>query len=303
MVEDIGKIIRNGFETFTKNLNLSIPFVLNTFITGLVAVIMFVVGFFLIFGPVLSSFERITTPEGFMATIVPFLAQHILEIAIVIIISFVIILFLATFFTAGAIGMAKQATENGKTELSAMIEAGKKNVLNLFLAEVLVGLLSLAGIVFLVPGAMKFNLAQLQSPENIGSFILLAGGLLLWVLYLLILNIVLGPFRYALVVDNLGPIEGIMAGFNFFNKHKMDVILLYLVTIAVGIIFGIINQIIGRIPVISIFWFFISLGINVIVISPIFTVWWIRLYMERMGRKIYFNELLAHPNDPELENP
>jgi len=39
MVEDIGKIISNGFETYTKNLNLSIPFVLNVVITGLLLVI------------------------------------------------------------------------------------------------------------------------------------------------------------------------------------------------------------------------------------------------------------------------
>ncbi len=297
MVEDIGKIIRNGFETYTKNLNLGIPFVLNIFITGLVAVIMFAIGFFLIFGSILSSFERIATPEDFMATIVPFLAQHILEIVLATVIIFLIIVFLEAFFMAGAIGMAEQATENGKTELSTMMETGKKNVVNLFLAEILVGLLSLAGIVFLVPGAMKVNFSQFGSPENIGSFMLLLGGFLLWMLCLLVLNIVLGAFRYALVVDNLGPIEGITAGFNFFNKQKMDVVLLFLVMIAVGIVLAIIDQIFGRIPIISIFWFIISMGINVLIISPLFTVWWTRFYMARTGKKIYLNELLAHPDD------
>jgi hypothetical protein len=39
MVEDLGKIISNGFETYTKNLNLGIPFALNVIITSLLAFI------------------------------------------------------------------------------------------------------------------------------------------------------------------------------------------------------------------------------------------------------------------------
>jgi hypothetical protein len=40
MVEDIGKIISNGFETYTKNLNLGVPFVLNVIIMGLAFIIL-----------------------------------------------------------------------------------------------------------------------------------------------------------------------------------------------------------------------------------------------------------------------
>src|SRR3972149_9021250 len=150
MVEEIGKIIRNGFETYAKNLNLCIPFVLNVFITGLLVVISVIV-FILFLAPSLPSLENITSPEAFASVIFSIITKHLFEIVILAFIAILIIMFIGAFFLAGAIGMAKQATETGKTDLSAMIESGKKNCLNLFLAEILVGLLFLAGLAFIVP--------------------------------------------------------------------------------------------------------------------------------------------------------
>jgi hypothetical protein len=40
MVEDIGKIISNGFGTYTKNLNICVPFILDFFISVLLALLM-----------------------------------------------------------------------------------------------------------------------------------------------------------------------------------------------------------------------------------------------------------------------
>ena len=45
MVEDTGKIISNGFETYKKNFNISIPFALNFFITMILGVVLFAMGF------------------------------------------------------------------------------------------------------------------------------------------------------------------------------------------------------------------------------------------------------------------
>ncbi len=297
MVEDIGKIISNGIETYTKNLNLSIPFILNLFITGLVFVIMIVFGFFLIVGSSMSSFSKITRPEDFFSTILPFITQHILEISFMILIIILITLFVGTFFTAGAIGMAKQATETGKTSISTMIEAGKNNVVNLFLAEILIGLLALAGLVFVVPGALQVDLSHLSPPQNTGALFLLIGGFIVWMVYLLILGLVLAVVRFALVVDNLGPIESITAGYGFFKKNWVDVILLFLVMIAISIAFGFVDMVMGFIPIINMIWPFISMFINLFVLGPLITVWWVRLYMTRTGKNIYINDLLAHPND------
>lgn len=298
MVENIEKIIKNGFETYTKNLNLGIPFVINLLITGLLAVLMLGLGLIYIFGSSLSSLEN-ASPEKIIAIILPLISQHLFEIAVLIAVYIFISLFSNSFFTAGAIGMAKQATETGKSDLSAMMEAGKKNVVNLYLAEILAGLLYLAGVVFIVPGAMKTGISQLISSANTGAIILLIGGFLLWMVYILILSLILAVFMYALIIDNLGPIDGITTGLRFFYNHKFDVFLLWLITGAVVIVVAVIGQVVGAIPVLNNIWPFINVLISVLIIAPLTTVWGVRLYMARTGKKLYFNELLAHPCELE----
>lgn len=297
MVEDIGKIISNGFETFTKNFNLSIPFLINFILTLFMAVFLFAMGFIYIFGSSLENIAEIKTPEEFFTSIIPQLVQHMAEIIIIGLIIVLIIFFIEAFFTAGAIGMAKQATETGKTSISTMFEAGKKNIVNLYLADILVSLLSLAGIVFMVPGAMKVNFNDILSPDNTSAVLLLTSGFLLWALYLIVLNLVLTVFRYALVIEGLGPIEGITAGFGFFKKHKGDVFMMWVVIAVIIIGLSFIDMIIGRIPFVDVIWSIVYLIISVLVIPPLVTLWWVRLYMTRTDKKIFINDLLAHPND------
>lgn len=298
-MEDIGKIISNGFETYTKNLSLAIPFILNAVITGILAVAMFGIGFFYLFGSSLSALGSASTPEAVTAILLPLITQHFYEIVILVIIYFLIFLFFQSFFMAGAISMAQKATETGSSDLSAMIEAGKKNVVNLYLAEILVGLLALAGIVFIVPGATKINLDQLLSGNNADAALMLAGGVFLWAIYIAIISLFLAVFSYALVIENLGPVDGIAAGFGFFKAHKFDVFLLWVITGIILIVLMIVDAIFGEIPVLDIIWQFVSLIINILIIPPLTTLWWVRLYMTRTGKKLYFNDLLAHPNDLE----
>lgn len=297
MVEDFGKIISNGFETYTKNLNLGIPFALNVIITGLLAVIVLGLGFSYIFGSSLSSLENATDILYILSIIIPLVMTHLAQIIILLITFFLISLAIQSFFNAGAIGMARQATETGKTGLTTMIEAGKKNVINLFLAEVLVGLLSLAGIVFIVPGASKFDINQLLFPEKNGAPLLLIAGILLWVLYVVILNLVLAVFMYALVVDNLEPIDGIVTGFNFFKKNKSEVFVLWLILGIIIVAITIFGELMRFSPVMDLIWPLVNVLISVFVVAPLTTVFWVRLYMTRTGKEVYFNDLLAHPND------
>lgn len=301
MVEDTGKIISNGIETYTNNLNLCIPIVMNAFVTGLLAVFVLGFGFLYIFGSSLSSslssLENAASPQEAVLTILPLVTQHLPEIVVLFLIYFAVASFFQSFFVAGAIGMTQKATETGKSDLSTMIEAGKKNVVALYLAEILVGLLSLAGIVFIVPGAMNTDITQILSPEKADAILLLIGGFILWIIYVVILNLVLAVFTYAIVIDNLGPIDGILTGFRFFNNHKSDVFMLWVVIGVIVIVFSIFGELIGQIPVISFIWSFINMFVSIFVIPPLTILWWVRLYMDRTNKKLYFNELLAHPND------
>ncbi len=299
MVEDIGKIISNGFGTYTKNLNICVPFILDFFISALLALLMAGFGIFFIFGTSLSNIENARTPEALSLVLLPLLAQHIIEIAIFFTVFLVVILFIQAYFTSGAIGMAIQATRYGKSSLSTMNDAGRKNLVNMFFAEILFGLISLAGIIFIVPGAMKIDISQIMESKNPEAAALFIVGLMLWVLYIIVLSIVLVIFRYALVAENLGPIESISAAFEFFKKNKGDVVLLFIFLIVVSVIFFIVDQIMGLLPIINILWSFISFFISLIVIAPLTTVWWVRLYMVKTDKKVYFDELLAHPNDLE----
>jgi len=299
MVEDIGKIINNGIKTYTKNLNICVPFILDFFISVLLTLFIAGFGIFFIFGTSLSNIENARTPEALALMMLPLLAQHIIEVGILITVILVVILLIQAYFTSGAIGMAIQATGSGKSSLSTMNEAGKKNLVNMFFAEVLFGLISLAGIVFIVPGAMKIDISQLMDSKNPEASALFVVGLMLWILYLIVLSIVLVIFRYALVSENLGPIESISTAFEFFKKNRGDVVLLFIFLIVISFIFYIVGKIMGSLPIVNIMWSFIKYFIQIIVIAPLTTVWWVRLYMLRTDKKVYFDELLAHPNDLE----
>ncbi len=291
MAEELSKIISNSIETYTKNTNLCIPFILNIIMIVLTAIIITIFSLVYLFGSV--SVEEYNTPEALSLAIISSLSHHIIEIAAIVLVSFLVIMYIVSFFTSGAIGMARQATETGRTTFSTMMETGKKNVLNLFLAEILFLLLVFAGIVFMVPGAMNIDINQLSIGENF----LLMIGFVLWIVYLLILSLALSAFSYVLVIESLGPVEGILAGFNFFKKNSSDVFLMILATIGVSFVFAIIDGIMSLNSILNTIWFFVSLLISVCILSPVMTLWWVRLYMTRTGKQVYFNDLLTHPND------
>ncbi|MFH1323429.1 MAG: hypothetical protein ABIH80_06345 [Methanobacteriota archaeon] len=291
MAEELSKIISNGIDTYTKNLNLCVPFVLYFVISGIVVVTMFIIGILLLFGSAIPDLT-VDEPEALFRSLASIASQHIPEIALLIISTFLIIMLIFAFFESAAIGMAKQATETGISQLSTMMESGKKNFVNLFLADILVLLIILAGIVFMVPGIKSMDISQPAASAGL----LLIGGFLLLV-YLLIVGVALAAFRYALVIESLGPVEGILAGIDFFKKNMFDVIILIVVTIVIAIVFAIIDHVMNLIPLINIIWFFISLMISICILNPLMAVWWVRLYMTRTGKQVYVNDLLAHPND------
>lgn len=301
MVEEIGKIISKSFETYTNNLNLSIPFVLNVFITGMLAIVLLIYGLFTILGPELQSLSGASPSPEMLFKLLSIVAKNFLKIAALLSLYFLISTFFQAFFIAGAIGMAKQAIETGKTEFSTMMASGKKNVISLYLAEILVGLLYLAGIVFILPGSMKLGkfLSTGFTEGNTSAILLLLGGALLWGAYALVLSIVLALFRYALVIEELEPVEGIISGLRFFNRHRFDVLLLWLAVGAILVVFSVLGQTLGSVTVINVLWPFLSVLVSIFIIEPVTMLWWVRLYMERTGKRLYFNELLAHPLELE----
>ena len=162
----------------------------------------------------------------------------VIKVALLFFLMIILISMVNAFFTAGAIGMAGQALEKGKPDNGVMWSAGKKHFWNMFLASVLMGFIMVAGLLFFLPVVtMQPKSLQLE-PQAMG---LLLMGTLLLILYVLAFSMILATAPYALVVENLGPKQAVLASINFFRYNKFDVLVLWLVVMAISISLQMIN--------------------------------------------------------------
>ena len=302
MQQDIGTIINKGFGTWTRNLNISLPYILNFGINGLLALMAFVVFVAVFVMPELSSIgldPANISPEQMLSILSSVAVDHMMLIIAGIAFIMILMMFIQSYFTAGAIGMSKNAMETGDTHLNDMFFYGNQNVVNLFLTSILLALIMFAGIIFVVPGVLAVeNLSMfLSNPEETAaSSVLLGIGFLAWMLYILIASIVLSIVKYALVVGNLDPMSALEIGFRFFMGNKFDILLVWLILISISVLIGIIGEGISSVPVLSTLWTFADIAITVAVIPPLTTIWWTRLYLSRTGRNIHdVSELLDYP--------
>ncbi len=283
MVEELGAVLRNGFETWKKNLSISIPFVLSLAFTLIVALFVLGAAILVIFGSLFASLLPAVTEPGeippeIIEQLQPQLIQHLGVLAGAIILMAILMLLISTFFTAGAIGMAKEATEQGETTLAAMTAYGKRKFLSLLGANLIVGLIALAGMVFLIPGVLSLLPAVSTSQPLSGggataAFAALGIGILLTIIYLLIVSVIFAVTPYAVVLDDLRAVKGVKRGFQFFRAHKREVVLLWLVVLALAIAA---SMLLGTIPTIG---QMLSMAVSVAVIQPLSVIWWSRVYL------------------------
>jgi len=173
--------------------------------------------------------------------------------------------------------MAKEATETGRTDISHMMEYGKRKFLSLFFTDIILGLISFVGVVFLVPGILYtlpklMGLSELPPGEVFTAFAIFGLGVLTMSLYILIISIIFALPRYAVVIGDLGAISGIKTVFNMFMRNKVAVFLLWLIVFVVSLI----SASLGAIPYIG---WVISAILSIIIISPLTVIWWSRLYL------------------------
>lgn len=275
MYEDIGTLIRKGFETWKRNLNLAIPFVLMIVAIMLLAVVMA----FIVLYPLITTSPDVFSTAGDVEDPQQLidLLQGLTNIGLlvaVVLVGILIMSLTASFFTAGAIGMAKEATETGRTTLKEMRASGRRHYLSLFLAEVLMMIVVFAGLVLL---SLPF-LSDLAAGFETGDPEF--GPLVLWVILLiaygLLISIALAMVPYALVVEGLGPIGAIKVGIGFFSSNKMDVFLIWLVVLAVSMAIQFVGVPFSGSQTASAIFSMVSVVVSVLVISPLTTVWWTR---------------------------
>jgi hypothetical protein len=297
MYEDIGTLISRGFETWRRNLNLAVPFVLMIVAIILLAVVMVVAILYPLISAspdVLATAGNFEDPEQLVDLLSSMTNAGLL--AAVVILGILAMILSGTYFTAGAIGMAQEATDTGKTTLKAMWASGRRHFLSLFLAEVLMMIIV---VLILAVFSLPFTSSLVAGFES-GN--LDPGQLILWVaLFIalsLILSIVLAMVPYALVVDGLGPIDAIKVGVRFFLSNKMDVFIVWLVVMAVSVAIQFLSVPFSGSETASAIVSAIVGVASVLVISPLTTVWWTRLYMTRAGK---ISEVEAVVPDEEVK--
>jgi len=287
-MEEIGELIGKGFGTWKRNLSLCIPFLLS-FALSMLVIIAFLAAFLLTAVPLASmnsttveSVEEMQELFSQMEESTSGLSlQQVIQIMLLFVMLIVLLSLVSAFFTAGAIGMARQALEMGKSDTRAMWSAGREHFLNMFIATILMNLMTMAGLIFIAPGIAILPRPLQAEPQAVSLLVL---GVLMLILYVFALSLALAAAPYALVVDKIGALDAIKASISFFRYNKFDVLVLWLVVVAIAL--GL--QMIGgsfsagertTYQLLSV----ITGLINILILSPLSTVWWTRLYMDRKG--------------------
>jgi len=194
-IVNFGELLGGGFNTWKKNMVICVPFILGAIISIAVAICILLPVMFSLFIPFIE--QAITNPASMsspetMSQIFKIISENL----ILFIGSFIIIIIagglIMSFFTAGAIGMAKEAVLTGRTNLSHMTSYGKKKFLSYFCATILVGLIISVGFLFILPvlidlSANMESLVSTSTPQEVidimapsmGSLIL--GGFLMFI--------------------------------------------------------------------------------------------------------------------------
>jgi len=282
MYEDIGRLIGEGFSTWRNNLTLCIPFLLSVIFSALAVIPLIAVVIVTLGITNIESQSSEQLVSKMMDSLPSLFSAFLVTILLVTIVS--------AFFEAGAIGMSRQATEEGKAQIGSMWATGRKDFLSMFLLSILTGLITLAGFVFLLPGI--FMLPQPIMIENIPSDTqaigMLALGILILIVYATILSIILAIAPYALVIENIGPVDAIKASLRFFAYNKFDVFVLWIVVVAISIGLEMIGSSVTVGSNITAQPLSLLTGlVNLLILTPLSTVWWTRLYMSRTGKMLY----------------
>jgi hypothetical protein len=285
-MESINELLGRGFSLWRDNLNLCIPHLLGflfsmmALFAGLMAIIFSgMLPLESLNETALNDVQNMQDMQMLSDQMEEYLAgmqsSDLMQIGLAILAIFVLVALVDAFFAAGAIGMARQALEKGRSDTSAMWSAGKRHFLGMFLAELLMTLIILMGMALLLP----LLAADLESPG------LLAVALVVIALfYALALTIILSTLPYALVLEGLSPVRALFASLDFFRYNKFDVAVLWLVVVALSLALQMVGGAFstgdagqGR-PLSA-----ITGMISLLVLAPLSNLWWTGLYMSRKG--------------------
>ena len=285
-MESINELLGRGFSLWRDNLNLCFPHLLGFFFSmiALMAGVMAILfsGLIPLYGfneTVLQDMQNTQDVQMLSDQIEGYLAglqgSDLLQIFLAALVVFVLVSLVDAFFAAGAVGMARQALEKGRSDTSAMWSAGRKHFLGMFLAQLLMTFLILMGMVLLLPPLAS----ELKSPSFLAVALILIA-----IFYALGLTVILSTMPYALVLEDLRPVRALLAAIDFFRYNKFDVVVLWLVVAALSMGLQMVGGALssgdpGQGQPLSA----ITGMISLLVLAPLSNLWWTRLYMSRKG--------------------
>jgi len=278
MTEDLGTTIRNGFETWKKNVVICLPFVFSWILTSIVVLMILGVAVLATLPALVSNLDALDElPPELIFQQLSLLFQNVGIILIAFAVAIIVSMVIDAFFWAGAIGMAKEAIKTGHTDLSHMINYGKRKYVSIFVTNLIIGLLSLVGLVFLIPGILSIlpklsRLPALSESEVVTLIALFGVGFLAFILYTITISILFALPRYVVVINDVGAVDGIKTGLRCFMRNKLAVFLLWLVIVAVNIL----ATALGALPYIG---GILMLILLIVVVLPLTVIWWSRLYL------------------------
>jgi len=295
-MEEIGELIGKGFGIWKRNLNLCIPYIFSS-LASILIIMAFAMAMLVVALPLMErdwasflSLERLGEAGAadeiyarMVASLMDLDWQSYMPIFILILGMILLLSLAGSYFNAGAIGMARQALEEGRSATSSLWSAGRRHFWNMFLLTLLIGLIVMAGMIFLLPGIEQIVVNppdSQQSAEGLG--LVLAGGAI-FIIYALLLSIIFSPAPYALVLEGLGPVAAVKAGIEFFLNNKFDVLILWLVVAALSLVLQMIGSSFSAGDAVTYQPLSVIVTLaDLLVLVPLANLWWTRLYMIRM---------------------
>src|SRR5665648_371596 len=303
--EGMNTLFMRGYTIWRDNLNICIPFVL-MYLTRLIYSIMVFAGVTLVIGvdilnvisESMSELVAINEPqaqltqiESIIEIIAPFV--HVFIVAgIVLVLGWGLI---NAIFKSGAYAMIHKALQYNTTGIEDLKDSIRANALNMYIADILKVLLIMAGIVLIVPGGVLLQLAETSTAVGVIGGMLFFIGIIAWGVAMIFISFALVEMDFILVAKRLNPFDAIKESYRFFIANRMDVLIMWLMLMSIGLVYSAIMHLFSAVPVVGAVAYIIDMLIATLLISPLFSIWWMRLYMDRSSGELYMNELLKYP--------
>lgn len=304
MSENITETFSKGFNDLMKNTVLFVPMVVSVAIASLLSLVL--------------DIATVVKPEYFEFN------ANVLLILTALVTLFAMLI--SIYFSAGFLGMIKEAVTTGKTSWSVFKSLAQKYFFPLFLYNILYGIVISAGLVLFIPAYLSFTNAgytfeifenilldtdlMIQVFETLAVPLVL--GALVYTVYFLVISILFYFSIYSIVVDEISVTAAIQRSVQFLREKPGKVlgfiVCIFLFQMAVIIVTQFIATIVF-LPISAVFLlltinspesilmgvafvfvsFVISLTVAVAVslFNTLFVVWVMRFYMANTEQPLF----------------